>query len=112
MIPTEIIQSAIRDGISISTEGAEEIELIGEESTIDKWLPVIRENKAMVLKALLHNSSKIAPAPCRGCSRLEILEFQGEDIYGCLYSIPGASFSEGWKRLAVNIRKCVLPRIE
>lgn len=103
MSTTEMIQQALEDGVIIATDGTGNIKLIGDQTTVDRWLPTIRENKPAILAAL---TPRQTPTPCKGCTRLEAVEILGEFINGCLYVAPGL-YPDGWRRLPADLTKCL-----
>jgi hypothetical protein len=106
MNPPEIIQQALIDGVSISTDGAGKIELTGDQTMVDKWIPAIRENKVALLAALApRKDSAGSPPPCQGCTRLDIVDIMGMAVPGCLYLATG-EFFDGWRRLPMDLTKC------
>lgn len=105
MIQTEIIQQALADGVLISVDGLENLELTGDEAAIDKWLPVIRENKVALLKEL-SPVKDASPSVCQNCPRLESVEIMGRMVAGCLYQAP-EPYTDGWRRLPADMTKCL-----
>jgi hypothetical protein len=47
------------------------------------------------------------PTLCQGCAHLETVEILGRMVSGCLYEIPGAEFSDGWRRLPNTLEACL-----
>ena len=106
MKTAELLEGAISDGVKFSVNGAGKIKLTGGQDTVNKWLPVIREHKAALLKILSparHND----PAACEGCDRYELVEIMGAGVRGCLYTAPG-KYSDGWKRLPNDLERCII----
>lgn len=107
MSAAEIIQKALKAGVIIAPDGAENIKVIGEQDVVERWLSTVRENKPAILAALIPGKDTAdAPAVCRGCTRFEVVDILGKQIPGCLYIAPGQYF-DGWRRLPVNLRKCL-----
>ena len=103
MTATEIIQQALNDGVAIHPDGAGSIRLVGDESMVQKWSPMIRENKPALLAAM---SPLQTPAPCEGCSRFKAVSIIGKLVSGCLYLAPG-EFFDGWRRIPGNLDACI-----
>jgi hypothetical protein len=98
----EALQSARKDGVFITTEGAGNISITGDPLLVSKWLPAIREHKAEIL-ALLQPE---IPAACCVCTRLEVVEIMGRPVAGCLY-LAQAPYSDGWRRIPANLKNCL-----
>lgn len=109
MTSTEIIEQALFDGVIVSKNGEGQLKLEGDQAMVSKWIPAIRKNKNALLAALSvrQNKTEIIPPPCRGCGRLEIVEIMGTAVSGCLYQVADSEFAAGWKRLPVDIEKCI-----
>lgn len=52
MTPIQIIQQAAADGVVLRRSPAGTIKARGEQAAVERWLPVIRENKPGILVAL------------------------------------------------------------
>ena len=123
MTSTDIIRQALLDGVTISKNRAGELKLEGDQAMVSKWLPEIRASKDALILALSlmvdeaggevlaawQPGETRSPTTCSNCDRLELVEIMGADVPGCLYEVPGAEFSEGWKRLPADMKKCVAP---
>jgi len=49
MTPVEIIEQATVDGVILALSPAGTITATGDQSAVDRWLPVIRDNKPSIL---------------------------------------------------------------
>jgi hypothetical protein len=49
MTPAEIMEQATADGVSLALSPAGAITATGDQAAVDKWLPVIRDNKPSIL---------------------------------------------------------------
>lgn len=49
MTPMEIIEQATADGVNLALSPASTITATGDQSAVDRWLPVIRDNKPSIL---------------------------------------------------------------
>jgi hypothetical protein len=108
MTPLKIIQTALKDGVSISPDGTGNIKLSGNQAMVDKWLPTIKENKTAILAVLSSNKDDSTPEVCKGCHRFDAVVIKGVDVPGCLYQITDGEWSEGWKRLPLDIKWCII----
>lgn len=52
MKPSEVLEMALTDGLTLSISTAEKIKIIGDQSIIDEWLPLIREHKTGIIVLL------------------------------------------------------------
>lgn len=52
MNPTEIIERATVEGVTLALSPAGTITATGDQSAVDKWLPTIRDNKPSILYEL------------------------------------------------------------
>ncbi len=52
MTPLEIMEQATLDGVTLALSPPGSISATGEQAAVDRWLPVIRENKPGILAAL------------------------------------------------------------
>jgi hypothetical protein len=52
MSPAEITERSARDGLALSIATDGNIKITGDPSIIDKWLPLIRENKSGIIVLL------------------------------------------------------------
>lgn len=59
MIPMAIIQQAASDGVNLTLTLAGTIKATGEDVTLARWLPIIREHKPSILLAL-HQAANCA----------------------------------------------------
>lgn len=57
MTPTATIQRAAADGVRLSLSPAGTIKATGDQAPVNRWLPVIREHKPAIVKALLEASA-------------------------------------------------------
>ena len=60
MTPAAIIKEAMADGVNLALSPAGTIKAAGEGSAVNRWLPLIREEKAGILVAL---QQAVTPAP-------------------------------------------------
>lgn len=109
MTVIEIIKSALSDGIILSINEAGKLKIEGDKQPIERWLPIIRENKTAILAALSPRPGRTenTPPPCQNCKRLEIIKIMGEHVPGCLYPIKTGEWREGWKRLPKDLEMCI-----
>ena len=49
MTPVEIIEQATVEGVTLALSPAGTITATGDQSAVDRWLPVIRDNKPSIL---------------------------------------------------------------
>ncbi len=49
MTPVEIIEQATAEGVTLALSSTDIITAIGDQSTVDRWLPTIRDNKPSIL---------------------------------------------------------------
>ena len=54
MTPAAIICEAAADGVSLELSPAGTIKATGDQASVNRWLPVLRENKPALLEALAH----------------------------------------------------------
>lgn len=120
MTSTEIIRQALLDGLTISKNGAGELKVEGDQAMVSKWLPEIRASKDALVLALslmideagsemltAWQPGKIRTLElCSSCDRLETVMIMGEQVAGCLYRVSSSEFSEGWKRLPRDLKRC------
>lgn len=52
MSPTEIIERATEEGVLLALSPSGNISAIGDQSAIDRWLPTIRQSKAVIIAEL------------------------------------------------------------
>lgn len=52
MSAADIIEAALRDGLSLSIKEEGVLHYSGDEDSVARWLPVIRENKTEILQAI------------------------------------------------------------
>jgi|ERR1039457_592798 hypothetical protein len=57
MKPLDIIQSAAKDGVCLSLSDDGLLNYSGNTLMVKKWLPVLRENKPAIIKAMLESSA-------------------------------------------------------
>lgn len=57
---THIIQRALNDGVTMALTNVGQIELTGDQSAIERWLPSVREHKPDIVAALQTDSAVIA----------------------------------------------------
>lgn len=57
MTPATIIKDAMADGVELTPSVAGTLKVRGEQEAVNRWLPIIRERKAGVIKALLESSA-------------------------------------------------------
>ena len=62
MTPAAIICEAAADGVSLELSPAGTIKATGDQASVNRWLPVLRENKHALLEALAHPDS-LPPLP-------------------------------------------------
>ena len=58
MKPEAIIQSAFEEGVSINVSSTGKIKATGNEATLNRWLPKIRENKLKILAELQQENQR------------------------------------------------------
>lgn len=56
MSPDSILRDIAAEGLRLALSGNGGIKLVGAETTINHWLPVVREHKAALIGALLQDS--------------------------------------------------------
>ena len=93
MTPATIIQQAAADGVNLALSPAGTIKATGEQATVNRWLSLIRANKAALLAALAytpehahahgpaeHPEPDTVPSPGRvaGCMRCRNLTMRCE----------------------------------
>lgn len=104
MNPAAIIEQAKGDGVTLSLSPAGSVKMTGDEKAVARWLPAIRENKALLVVLLSGGNAAddAIPAPalpawCKAdCPSLE--EIPGVGV-GCVLPIPGGG--EEWRLLAM-----------
>ena len=52
MNPSEVLEKALIDGLTLSISTDEKIRIIGDQKIIDEWLPLIREHKNGIIVLL------------------------------------------------------------
>jgi hypothetical protein len=52
MSPSEIIDQATSDGLTLMLAGDRNIEAAGDTNVIERWLPFFREHKAAIIEFL------------------------------------------------------------
>lgn len=57
MTPAAIIGQAATEGLSLALSPAGALKVAGDQAVVNRWLPVIREQKAGIVKALLEASA-------------------------------------------------------
>jgi hypothetical protein len=62
MTPAAIIRGAAADGVSLILSPAGTIKAAGDQEAVDRWLPVVRENKPGIVVALA-SSDPFPPLP-------------------------------------------------
>ena len=80
MSPLEIIERAAADGVVLALSDDNAITATGEQNCIDRWLPMIREQKAAIIDALLCFPARAADnlqkndgnATCTTCEHLRM----------------------------------------
>ena len=74
MTPATIIQQAAAEGVSLALSPAGTIKAIGDQVTVNRWLPVIRENKPGIVAALQQAANDdILPDPAAEARRQRVL---------------------------------------
>lgn len=100
MNPAEIIQTAMDEGLDITLSPGGKIKATGEQSVVNHWLSILRENKAEIVKHLVRISNESAaplPSWCRAdCSCLDVIPGLGP---GCVRQLPPGPWREEWQRL-------------
>lgn len=108
MSPAEILKNALEDGVNVEANKEGNIKITGDREQVAKWLPTIRDNKEAILTVLYGNQEQQTPVPCESCDRFEAIEILGAIIPGCLYEITDSEWTEGWKRLPRDLKRCVI----
>ncbi len=62
MNPAAIIKEATADGVNFSLSPTGTIKATGEQTAVNRWLPIIRDNKPGILAALREAEPKPTPA--------------------------------------------------
>lgn len=68
---TDILERIAADGVELSVSEDGELEIIGEESAVDKWMDSIRENKVGILAELNSGFSATVSKTSQKYSELE-----------------------------------------
>lgn len=105
MTPVEIVQAAMGDGVRVTLSPTGTIKAIGEQSAVNRWCSILRENKAEIIRHLTGGTYQATvPEPCRECARLEIIEGVGA---GCVKTLPASSpWQEEWRRTPTDLTVC------
>jgi len=75
-------------------------------STKGRHIPE-NESDSQVSKPAEAIELKLAPAICRACDRIEIVNIMGKPIPGCVYPITSGPWAEGWRKVRKDMRKCL-----
>ena len=79
MTPATIIQQAAAEGVSLALSPAGTIKAIGDQVTVNRWLPVIRENKPGIVAALQQAANDdTLPDPTMEARRQRVLAMLAE----------------------------------
>lgn len=89
MTPSTIIRGALADGLALSVSPSGKLNYSGSPATVERWLPVLREHRAELLRLLAANEPAPAPSvPEPGYPKLDDLDPEGraagERIYQTL----------------------------
>ena|ERR1035437_9822241 len=57
MRPETVIRQAAAEGVKLALSPPDNIKVVGDERAVDRWLPVIREQKPEII-AVLHKAAK------------------------------------------------------
>ncbi len=84
MNPAAIIKEATADGVNFSLSLAGTIKATGEQTAVNRWLPIIRDNKPAIVAALRATNEPVDPeaalvAGRHGLTLAELKEAAGED---------------------------------
>lgn len=60
MTATAIIKQASDDGVTITASSTGHLKLVGDQTAVNRWVPVIREHKSGILAALQPDPAVIA----------------------------------------------------
>jgi hypothetical protein len=84
MTAVEIMQAAKRDGLIITLSPGGSIKATGEQSAVNRWLPLLKEHKAEIITML--STRPEIPDWCKaGCQGLEAIELPLEGpTWGCV----------------------------
>ena len=89
MTPESIIREAQKEGVKLALAPAgTNIQVTSDGATVNRWLPVIRERKAEIMKALNHADSNSATA-----SRWWLIHYPNRDPLE-VATCPPASLAE------------------
>jgi len=94
-----IIEQAVSDGLAVKLLPNGNLKLIGEQETVSRWVPRLRQHKAEIVEALRRKETPQPLAAFCGsaCPWLETLTLPGDGVTpGCANAI---SWPGEWKRL-------------
>jgi len=108
MFAAEILDHIKRAGLTITVIDDDRLLVEPKSLITDPIREQIRQHKADLIKLLSgeHGTEESTPAPCRDCSRVEVLTIMGKAVAGCLYLADG-EFSEGWRRIPAGTERCI-----
>jgi len=92
MSPTEIIKLATEESVLLALSPSGSISAKGDQSAIDRWLPVIRQSKAAIIAELLHQ-----------CRRAKVLAMLRDNL-GVRYAIEVVNASADPVIVSIGIR--------
>lgn len=75
MTPAAILELAAADGVHLSLSTTGTIKVSGEQATVNRWLPIIREHKPVIVAELTQAANETAAVESRGW----LLHFAGGD---------------------------------
>lgn len=70
MTPSTVIRKAAAEGVRLKLSPPDNINIVGDESAVDRWIPVIRRYKPQIIEVLHEAASDLAPD-----NRQETFEF-------------------------------------
>lgn len=94
MTPAAIIRAAAADGVNLALSPAGTIKATGEQAAINRWLPIIRENKPGILAALREPRSRGWLVKCADRSMVEVYILPEPTPADVLRDYPGAIAAE------------------
>jgi hypothetical protein len=85
MTPAAIIQQAAEDGVRIVLSPTGTIKATGDQATVSRWLPLIRENKPGILAVLQAANDEHIPNP--------VMESRGQRVLAMLAERPDTRYA-------------------
>jgi hypothetical protein len=80
MTPDTIIRQATAEGVTLALSTTGTLKATGEQDAVNRWLPIIKEQKAGVVKTLLEQSALTGDLPAIRAWLAFIGEFDPERI--------------------------------